>query len=157
MRTSFSLMSFCVLLGSPATGLAGPEDSVVKVLATQRIPSPFRPWANGTPSEVMGSGAVIEGKRIITNAHLVLYAGDVSVQSDREGDKFDAVVEMIAPDMDLVVLSLKDAKFFDKHPALPRNKNLPRATDSVAVYGYPIGGNGQAVTKGVVSRMDYGS
>ena len=141
----------------PWTRAAGPEDSVVKVLATQRMPSPFRPWANGTPNEVMGSGAVIEGKRIITNAHLVLYAGDVSVQSDRGGDKFDAVVELIAPDMDLAVLSLKDAKFFDKHPALPRNKNLPKATDSVAVYGYPIGGNGQAVTKGVVSRIDYGS
>jgi S1-C subfamily serine protease len=144
-----------MLLPSTAPG-AGPEDSVVKVLATQRVPSPFRPWANGTPTEVMGSGAVIDGQRILTNAHLVLYATDVSIQAHRGGDKIEAKIQMVAPDLDLAVLSVKEAKFFDKHPALRRDRKLPKATDNVAVYGFPIGGNGLAVTKGVVSRLDYG-
>jgi S1-C subfamily serine protease len=157
MRKRLLLLAFLTLIGSATTGFGGPEDSVIKVLATQRMPSPLRPWANGTPNDVMGSGAVIEGKRILTNAHLVLYATEVSVQSHRGGDKIEAKVEMIAPDMDLAVLSVKDDKFFDKYPALTREKKLPKTTDNVAVYGFPIGGNGLAVTKGVVSRIDYGA
>lgn len=145
-----------ILLGSSAPA-AGPEDSVVKVLATQRVPNPLRPWANGNPGEAMGSGAVIDSKRILTNWHLVMYATDVSIQPHRGGDKIDAKVEVYSPDLDLAVLSVKDAKFFDKHPALPRGKKLPKVTDNVAVYGFPIGGNGLAVTKGVVSRIDYGA
>jgi hypothetical protein len=59
MRTTFLFLTFGVLFGSAATSFAGPEDSVIKVLATQRMPNPLRPWANGTPNDVMGSGAVI--------------------------------------------------------------------------------------------------
>jgi S1-C subfamily serine protease len=143
-------------LVTPAAGRAGPEDSIVKVLATQRLPNPLRPWANGNPGEVMGSGTVIAGQRILTNAHLVLYATDISIQPHRGGDKIEAKVEMLAPDMDLAVLSVKGAKFFDKHPPLPRSEKLPKVTENVTVYGFPIGGNGLAVTKGVVSRIDYG-
>jgi S1-C subfamily serine protease len=156
MRRTFLLLTLFLLVDTPAAALAGPEDSVVKVLATQRMPNPFRPWANGTPNDVMGSGAIIEGKRILTNAHLVLYASDVSIQSHLGGDKIEAKVEMIAPEMDLAVLSVKDAKFFDKHPALSRAKKLPKTADAVAVYGFPIGGSGWAVTKGNVARIDYG-
>lgn len=155
MRRASLLLTACLYFAIPAGSLAGPEDSVVKVLATQRMPSPFQPWANGQPNEVAGSGAVIDGRRILTNAHLVLYATDVSIQSHRGGDKIDAKVEMIAPDMDLAVLSVKDARFFDKHPPLLRAKQLPKSGDAVAVHGFPIGGNGWAVTKGVVSRIDY--
>jgi S1-C subfamily serine protease len=155
MRRTYLLATIFLFFGTPATSFAGSEDSVVKVLATQRMPNPFQPWANGTPNEVAGSGAVIEGKRIITNAHLVVYATDVSIQSHRGGDKIEAKVELVAPDMDLAVLSVKDAKFFDKHPPLPRAKKLPKTGDAVAVHGFPIGGSGWAVTKGVVSRIDY--
>ena len=48
------------------------ENSVVKVFATLRYPDPFKPWSKQAPSEVTASGVVIEGKRILTNAHVVL-------------------------------------------------------------------------------------
>src|SRR5947208_14997997 len=112
---------FCTLLfGSAPGAVAGPEDSVVKILATISYPNPLKPWAKGTPVEVLGTGTVIEGKRILTNSHLVLYATDVQVQGRREGDKVEAKVEAVAKDMDLAVLSVKDAKFFDKRPAMKR-------------------------------------
>jgi S1-C subfamily serine protease len=122
---------------------------------TARYPSVFRPWASQQPVEMAGSGTVIEGKRILTNAHLVLYASDVQVQPRQGGPKIEAKVEMVAPDMDLAVLSVKNDKFFQAHASLPRAKKLPKVQDNVAVYGFPVGGNGLSVTKGVVSRIDY--
>src|SRR5258708_6197531 len=131
MKKTLLLLGLLFLGPLPPIAAAGPEDAVVRVLATQQMPSPFRPWANGTPNEVMGSGTVIDGKRILTSAHIVLYAKEISVQPHRGGDKVDAKVVMVAPDMDVAVLSVEDAKFFDKHPPLPRDKKLPKATDNV--------------------------
>ncbi len=146
----------CVLLGAPPAGFAGPEDSVVRIQSKVRYPSVLRPWTNQQPVELAGTGTVIDGKRILTNAHLVLYATEVQVQPRRGGSKIDAKVEMVAPDMDLAILSVKDAKFFDKHAAVPRSEKLPKVQDNVSVYGFPVGGNDLSVTKGVVSRIDFG-
>jgi S1-C subfamily serine protease len=146
----------CVLFAAPAALHAAPEDSVVRVEATVRYPSTLRPWTTQQPVELSGTGTVIEGKRILTNAHLVLYATDVQVQPRRGGSKIEARVEMLAPDMDLAILSVKDPKFFEKHAALQRSKKLPKVQDNVSVYGFPVGGNDLSVTKGVVSRIDYG-
>jgi S1-C subfamily serine protease len=107
--------------------------------------------------ELAGTGTIIEDKRILTNAHLVLYATDIQIQPRRGGSKIEAKVDMLAPDMDLALLSIKDHKFFDKHASLQRTKKLPRVQDNVAVYGFPIGGNDLSVTKGVVSRIEYGA
>jgi len=84
------------------------ENSVVKVFSTVRYPDPYKPWAKSTPTEVTGSGVVIEGKRILSNAHVVLYASQVQVQANQAGDKISATVESIAPDMDLAVLKLDE-------------------------------------------------
>src|SRR5262249_4081411 len=118
MRTTFLQPALCVLLGSAAAHAAGPEDSVVRIFSSQRYPSVLRPWASQQSVDVFATGTVIEGKRILTNAHLVLYATEVQVQPRRGGAKVEAKVEMVAPDMDLAILSVKDAKFFEKHAAL---------------------------------------
>ncbi|HXA48468.1 MAG TPA: hypothetical protein VNW52_12610, partial [Burkholderiaceae bacterium] len=44
------------------------ENAVVKIFSTIRGPDPFRPWSKAGPQEVTGSGVVIEGNRILTNA-----------------------------------------------------------------------------------------
>jgi hypothetical protein len=126
------------------------------VVATLRYPNPYRPWTSWDPVEVFGSGTVIEGKRILTNSHLVLYATDICVQGRRGGGKVEAKVEALAPDMDLALLSLADDEFFQQRPALRRARRLPMVQDTVVVYGFPVGGNDLAVTKGVISRIDFG-
>jgi S1-C subfamily serine protease len=140
-----------------AAAIAGPSDSVVKVTASVRYPNPIRPWTRGNTVEVIGTGVVIEGKRVLTCAHLVHYAAEVTVQSRPGGDKFTAKVETIGTDVDLAVLSVSDDAFFQKFPPLRRSKGLPNVQDNVAVYGFSIGGNDLAVTKGVVSRIDVGA
>ena len=104
---------------------------------------------------ITGSGVVIEGKRILTNAHVVNYASQVQIQANQAGDKISATVEAIAPGIDLAVLKLDDEKFFDTHPPLARAKTLPGIKDAVLAYGFPEGGNSLSITKGIVSRVEF--
>jgi S1-C subfamily serine protease len=131
------------------------ENSVVKIFGTMRYPDYFEPWTKRAPSEVTGSGVVIEGKRILSNAHVVLYASQVLVQANQAGEKIPATVEAIAPGIDLAVLKLEDESFFDKHPPLARASTLPEIKDPVLAYGYPKGGNSLSITKGIVSRIEF--
>jgi len=148
--------------GDPAPAPSGPgaqpgdvENLVVKVFSTMRYPDPYRPWAKASPQEVTGSGVVIEGKRILTNAHVVQYASDIQVQADQAGDKISATVQYIAPGIDLAVLKLDDESFFDTRPALQRAPALPQIKDPVLVYGFPTGGMSLSITKGIVSRIEF--
>jgi S1-C subfamily serine protease len=148
-------------LGAPAAAQpsASPsiETSVVKVFSTVRKPDLYRPWTKQSPGEVTASGVVIEGKRILTNAHVVLYASQVQVQANQDGNKISATVEALAPAMDLAVLKLEDESFFDTHPPLPRANTLPDIKDAVMAYGYPTGGTSLSITKGIVSRIEFTS
>jgi S1-C subfamily serine protease len=139
----------------PVTPSKSVENSVVKVFSTLRAPDPAKPWSKQSPSEITGSGAVIAGKRILTNAHVVLYASEVQIQANQAGDKISARVEAVAPGIDLAVLKLDDEKFFDSHPALKFRKNLPDAKDAVMAYGYPTGGTSLSITKGIISRIEF--
>jgi S1-C subfamily serine protease len=131
------------------------ENSVVKIFSTVRYPNPYQPWTKEPPEDISGSGVVIEGKRILTNAHVVNYASDVQIQASQAGDKISATVEAIAPGIDLAVLKLDDESFFDTHPPLARAKSLPGIKDAVLTYGYPEGGNNLSITKGIVSRVEF--
>jgi S1-C subfamily serine protease len=131
------------------------ENSVVKVFSTMRYPDPFKPWTKAAPSEATGSGVVIEGGRILTNAHVVLYASQVQVQANAAGDKVSATVEAVAPGIDLAVLKLDDPTFFQAHPPLARANRLPQIKDAVLAYGFPAGGSSLSITKGIVSRIEF--
>ena len=133
------------------------EDSVVKIFSTMSYPDLYKPWARQAPREITGSGVVIEGKRVLTNAHLVLYASQVQVQANQTGDKIGATVEAAAPGIDLAVLRLDSESFFDSHPALPRANTLPEIKDQVMAYGFPTGGTSMSITKGIVSRIEFTS
>jgi S1-C subfamily serine protease len=131
------------------------RDSVVKITVSVRSPDTMHPWTKQSPREASGTGVVIEGKRILTNAHVVTYASQISVESSQSSDKVAATVEAISPGMDLAVLKLDDESFFDARPPLPRVHELPSVKDAVLVYGYPQGGSSQSVTKGIVSRIEF--
>ena len=131
------------------------ENSVVKVFSTLRRPDLYRPWTKQSPSDITGSGVVIEGKRILTNAHVVEYASRVEIQANQAGDKISATVVATAPGIDLAVLKLDDETFFDTHPPLPRASTLPEIKDAVMAYGYPEGGDNLSITKGIVSRIEF--
>ena len=140
---------------APAAKPLSIENAVVKIFSTMRYPDPYKPWAKQSPSEATGTGVIIEGRRILTNAHVVLYASQVQVQANQAGDKISATVESIAQDIDLAVLKLDDETFFDTRPPLARASTLPEIKDAVLAYGYPTGGTSLSITKGIVSRIEF--
>jgi S1-C subfamily serine protease len=131
------------------------ESAVVKVFSTMRRPDVAKPWAKQAPAEATGSGVIIEGHRILTNAHVVAYASQVQVQGNQSGDKLAATVEAYAPGIDLAVLKLEDDSFFATRPALPRATALPQIKDAVLAYGFPTGGTSLSITRGIVSRIEF--
>ncbi|MSU66751.1 MAG: serine protease [Opitutus sp.] len=133
------------------------ENSVVKIFSTMRLPDPYKPWTKQAPRESTGTGVIIEGRRILTNAHVVLYATQVQVQANRSGDKISATVEWIGQGIDLAVLKLEDDTFFEGRPPLARAAKLPDVKDAVMVYGFPTGGTTLSITKGIVSRIEFAS
>jgi S1-C subfamily serine protease len=142
------------VLGAQARA-EGTADSVVKVFTQMRLPNPVRPWIKQNPIEVMGSGVVIERNRILTNAHLVLYADEIFVQGGQGGDRVEAKVVAIGPGIDLAVLAVEDETFFAKRPPIPRASKLPEITSRVAVQGFPINGTSLSTTQGTVARIEY--
>ena len=131
------------------------RDSVVKIHSTLRTPDFNRLWSKANPKQVSGSGAIIAGNRILTNAHVVLYASRVLVQANQSTERMPATVEAIAPGMDLAVLKLDDESFFEDRPTLELTKDLPKIKNPVSAYGFPIGGEQLSVTEGIISRVEY--
>jgi S1-C subfamily serine protease len=130
-------------------------NAVVKVFATLRMPDPYKPWTKQAPQDITASGVVIEGHRILTNAHAVLYSSQVQIQASGAGDKISATVEAIAPGIDLAVLKLDDDSFFATHAPIARASELPQIKDAVLAYGFPTGGTSLSITKGIVSRIEF--
>lgn len=135
------------------------RDSVVKIFTTQRMPDYQSPWTKQTPQEISGTGFVIDGDRILTNAHMVEMASQIFVQPPHSADKIRAQVIGIAPGIDLAVIELRREadreSFRDGHPALALNNELPSIGSTVQAIGYPLGGQQISLTEGVVSRIEF--
>jgi S1-C subfamily serine protease len=131
------------------------RDSVVKISATMRLPDLTKPWTKQSSQESSGTGVVIDGKRILTNAHVVLYASQLFVESHQSSDKLPAKAIAVAPGIDLAIIQLEDESFFDKRPPLKLTTALPDPKETVLVYGYPTGGSTLSITKGIISRIEF--
>lgn len=142
-------------LAAESASASALENSVVKVFSTLRGPDPYKPWSKAAPQSVTGSGVVIDGRRILTNAHVVGYASQVQIQANGAGDKIPATVLAISRGMDLALLQLDDDSFFDSHKPVPRANVMPDVRDAVLAYGYPTGGASLSITKGIVSRIEF--
>lgn len=156
-RAFIRLLVFCCCAVFPV-GVQAQDairDLVVKIHASQQSPDLIRPWTKGIPRQVKGSGVVIDGKRILTNAHVVKYASQIYVQPNQSASHIPARIEAIAPGIDLAILKLDDESFFDHRGSLAFAQELPRVKDTINVYGYPTGGTELSVTQGIVSRIEY--
>jgi len=154
-RLMFCLVLLCQVVATEIFAQDQIRDLVVKIHATQHAPDLLRPWTKNSPQQVKGSGVVIDGKRILTNAHVVKYASQIYVQPNQSASQIPARVEALTPGMDLAVLKLDDESFFENRGALPFAQELPRVKDTINVYGYPTGGTELSVTQGIVSRIEY--
>ncbi|XP_044408771.1 protease Do-like 10, mitochondrial [Triticum aestivum] len=128
-------------------------DSVVKVFTVSSGPNYFLPWQNKAQRESMGSGFVISGKRIVTNAHVVADHTFVLVRKHGSPAKYKAEVQAIGHECDLALLTVESEEFWEGMNSLDLG-DIPFLQEAVAVVGYPQGGDNISVTKGVVSRVE---
>ncbi|XP_010435521.1 PREDICTED: protease Do-like 10, mitochondrial [Camelina sativa] len=128
-------------------------DSVVKIFTVSTSPSYFLPWQNKSQRESMGSGFVISGRRIVTNAHVVADHSFVLVRKHGSSIKHRAEVQAVGHECDLAVLVVDSEVFWEGMNSLELG-DIPFLQEAVAVVGYPQGGDNISVTTGVVSRVE---
>lgn len=129
------------------------EGSVIKIYTTQAAPDYFTPWRLLTPRQSSGSGSVIAGNQILTNAHVVANASYVQAQKHNDPRRYQARVSFISHEADLALITVDEPGFFSDLNALAIG-DLPDPLQEVSVYGYPIGGKSLSITKGILSRVE---
>jgi S1-C subfamily serine protease len=152
VRTKVLLLLF-LLTSVPVCPAADPERSVVQITAFIQQPVWDAPWRFDTVRRAGGSGFVIKGKRIMTNAHVISWARQIIVRRYQDPRPYQAEVEFVGHDCDLAVLTVADERFFDKLQPLEFGE-LPKVRSTVITYGYPAGGEEISYTRGVVSRIE---
>jgi len=129
------------------------QDSIVKIYATQSLPNYVTPWQRQGIRTVIGSGVIIDGHRILTNAHVVSDQTLLEVQRQGYGNTYTASVEFVCHSCDLAILKVEDDAFF-KHTRPLQLDGLPALQSRVNVYGFPTGGETISITEGIVSRIE---
>lgn len=129
------------------------EDSVIKIYCASQSYIFDQPWKKTNVRFGRGTGFIIKGNRILTNAHVVSNAKYIEVQKYRGSGKYVARVEFIAHGSDLALLQVMDKEFYKGLVPLEFGK-LPELNSTVTTYGYPLGGVQLSVTRGVVSRIE---
>jgi S1-C subfamily serine protease len=126
---------------------------LVRITATEVAPDYRAPWNAGMLGRGIGAGFVIDGNRIMTNAHVVSNSRYLTVERDGDPNKYQAKVLFVAHDCDLALITV-DPTFFKNMLPL-KFGGIPELESTVSAYGYPIGGERMSVTAGIVSRIDF--
>ena len=143
-----------VIVAPPAKSNGKIQKSLVRIVATEVEPDYRAPWNSGGVQRGIGAGFVIEGNRIMTNAHVVSNSRYLTVERDGDPNKYPATVLFIAHDCDLALLKVSSPDFFKNMIPLPFG-GIPELESTVSAYGYPLGGERMSVTTGIVSRIDF--
>ncbi len=130
--------------------------SVVRIEVAAQVASYKSPWNSGQFTGGTGTGFLIGENTFLTNAHVVSNARRVMITMHGSARKHPARVRHIAHDCDLAILEVEDFSPFDGLQHLSVG-NVPQLESQVRVIGYPVGGDRISVTRGVVSRIDFGS
>ena len=129
------------------------KQAIVKIYTVSKVLNYLEPWNSSTRSST-GSGAIIEGNRILTNAHVVANHTFIEVERYGQRKRYIAKVKFVSHQADLAVLEVEDKAFFKGVIPLEFGK-LPQIEQKIVVYGYPMGGSTLSATIGVVSRIEH--
>jgi S1-C subfamily serine protease len=129
------------------------DRSIVKIYTVSKAPNYQEPW-NSTVHRSSGSGSIISGNRILTNAHVVANQTFLEVKKYGDTKRYQAKVLQVSHDTDLALLEVEDKNFFSNTIPLTFG-TLPKMQDKVTVYGYPMGGNTISISTGIVSRIEH--
>ncbi|MDD5597741.1 MAG: serine protease [Victivallaceae bacterium] len=129
------------------------KNSIIKIFAVRSQPNYNQPWQNYPQHSSTGSGFVISGNRILTNAHIVANQTFIMVRKPGIQKKYVATLEVIGHECDMAILSVENPEFFQGLEPLAFG-DLPELQTAVTVMGYPVGGDNISVTQGIISRIE---
>ncbi len=129
------------------------KQAIVKIYTVSKVSNYLSPWSTSIQSST-GSGAIIEGGYILTNAHVVANQSFLEVQRYGERKRYIAKVYAVSHQADLALLKVEDNKFSLGVTPLTFG-SLPEMEQKIVVYGYPMGGSTLSATIGVVSRVEH--
>jgi len=159
VRRPLAVLALLAAGGAPPLAAQAPAAGnhvAASVVFVQVFRSAFdwsQPWRQEGVSGVSGSGFVIAGGRILTNAHVIADARQILVRRPDQADPYVAALEAVGNDCDLAVLRVEDGAFARGLRPLPFGP-LPRTGTRVNTYGYPLGGQDVSSTAGIVSRIE---
>ena len=160
MKYTRGMLQFALilLLIFPSSGKETDLDisrGTVKIVRTFIRPDYNLPWKMKEPETSVGSGAIIRGKMILTNAHVVSDATYIQVKKENDPELYEAEIMFIGHDCDLALLKVKNAHFHKNTIELDLG-GIPEIRSRVTTYGYPIGGSRLSITEGIISRIEIG-
>ena len=142
---------------SPTSKMNSLIRSVIRIECDTLEPKYSLPWQMHSPAKGGGTGVLIDGNLILTNAHIVWKSTYITVQHHHHDvTKYEATIKHIDLERDLALLVVHDAKIWagssvidvtnaDETPAMP--------TDDILAVGYITPENSPSVTAGVVARV----
>lgn len=154
MRCLIVLWVLAVAAGPvAAAGLAGLEASVVRIVNFSQRGDWASPWELDPVAESAGSGFVIDGGLVMTNAHVVSDSRQLLIYFHNDPVPHVAEVVHIGHDCDLALVRPLDPAVMAAVPPLQFG-GLPELGSTVDTLGYPAGGLQVSSTRGVVSRIE---
>src|SRR2546423_4422707 len=87
------------------------QKSVVRITTTAVEPDYKAPWNSGAIGRGIGAGFVVDGSRILTNAHVISNARYLTVERDGDPNKYPAKVQFVAHDCDLALITVEAPVF----------------------------------------------
>ena len=96
---------------------------------------------------------VIANRRILTNAHNIANSTIITVRKHNTDTIYTAKVEFVDHGCDLATLLVNEPEFYQDITPFEIGETPPLQAEVLAI-GYPIGGDGLSMTKGIVSRIE---
>jgi S1-C subfamily serine protease len=155
MRRSIEVC-FCLAIVSSAAfarNPAGLERSVVRIVNYSQRGDWSSPWNASKVTEVAGSGFVIKGGLVMTNAHVVSDSRRLLMYFENDPTPHEAEVLHVGHDCDLALVRARDPHALKGTASLSFG-GLPLLGSAVETLGYPIGGIRVSSARGVVSRVE---
>ena len=153
MKLLLTLLLSTLLLSAQTEQDDITKQAIVKIYNVAKKPNYLSPWSTSMGSST-GSGAIIEGGFILTNAHVVANQAFLEVQRYGERKRYIAKVFAVSHQADLALLKVEEKTFAVGVTPLTFG-TLPEVEQKIVVYGYPMGGATLSATIGVVSRVEH--
>ncbi len=151
----FAVLLALALAAAPVVVAApqGLEGSVVRIVNYSQRGNWYSPWDVTDVAQGSGSGFVIEGGLIMTNAHVISDSRLLVLFIHNDPQPYVAEVVHVAHDCDLALVRPTDPGVLEGVARL-KIGGLPTLGSTVTTLGYPAGGTQISSTRGVVSRIE---